>query len=252
MGNTDDMQTIQIPGTGNFQFSATKLENLGATKYTLVSVVIDITGSVQGFANDLHECLKSIVNACRKCQESENLLLRVLTFNTEVEEIHGFKLLSEVVPAMYQPFKPDGMTALYDATYSAIGAMTTYAKNLADQEFGVNGAIYIITDGLDNASTMRPHHIAEKLKEAQMEELLESQISCLIGLHDPNKQGGGWEQEVKEELKKFKDNAELTEFVDVGEATPQKLAKLANWVSSSISSQSQALGKGGPSQPITF
>lgn len=247
----EEMQSISIPGAGNFQFSATRLENLGATEYTLVTVVIDTTGSVQDFAVDLHNCLKAIVAACKKSPRAENLMLRVITFDTEIEEVHGFKLLNEVDPNKYKPFDPDGLTALYDATYSAIGAMTTYAKNLTDQEFGVNGAVYIITDGLDNRSTMLPHHVAEKLKEAAMEESLESQICCLIGLHDPNRQGG-WDQEVKRELTEFQVKAELTEFVDVGDATPQRLAKLANWVSSSISSQSQALGTGGPSQPVTF
>ena len=38
--------------------------------------------------------------------------------------------------------------------------------------------------------------------------------------------------------------------IDVGDATPRKLAKLAAFVSQSISSQSQALGTGGPSQNI--
>jgi len=144
------------------------------------------------------------------------------------------------------------MTALYDATYSAVGAMSTYAKNLTAQEFGVNGATYIITDGLNNRGTMGPNQIKEKLKEAVKEEYLESQITCLIALKDPNIQSGVWLSGVVKELKLFKDQAELTEIVEVGEATPQRLAKLANWVSASISSQSQAMGTGGPSQPVSF
>jgi len=46
-------------------------------------------------------------------------------------------------------------------------------------------------------------------------------------------------------LKNFSDQARLNQFVDAGEATAQKLAKLAAFVSRSITSQSQALGSGG-------
>ena len=38
--------------------------------------------------------------------------------------------------------------------------------------------------------------------------------------------------------------------IDAGDATPAKLAKLAVFISTSISSQSQHLGTGGPSQQI--
>jgi uncharacterized protein YegL len=248
----DDMQTIKIPGTGNFQFSATKLDALGATEYTLVTVVMDTSGSVEDFADSLLNCLKSIVGACKKSPRSENLMLRYLTFNENVAEVHGFKPLNDIKVEEYKALKPFGMTALYDATYSAVGAMATYAKNLTDQEFGVNGATYIITDGLNNRGSMGPKQIKEKLKEAVKEEYLESQVTCLIALKDPSVQSGAWLNEVVRELKIFKEQAELTEIVEVGDATPQKLAKLANWVSSSISSQSQAMGTGGPSQPVAF
>jgi len=245
----DDMQTIAIPGTGNFQFSAVKLENLGATEYTLVTIAIDISSSVDPFADELLKSLKSIVESCKKSPRAENLMVRLITFNQEIQEIHGFKLLNQINVNDYKDLNPLGLTALYDATYSAIGAMTTYAKNLTEQEFGVNGAIFIVTDGMDNRSVMKPHHIAEKLKEGIAEEYIESHISCLVGLKDPSLH---WNDDIIKYLNKFKEEADLTEFLDVGDATPKKLAKLANWVSSSISSQSQALGTGGPSQQLTF
>ena len=58
--------------------------------------------------------------------------------------------------------------------------------------------------------------------------------------------------EVKRALEKFKNDAKLSQFVDIGNATEGKLAKLANFVSESVSSQSQALGTGAPSQTLNF
>jgi stage V sporulation protein SpoVS len=53
-------------------------------------------------------------------------------------------------------------------------------------------------------------------------------------------------------LEDFQKDAGLTQFIDVGDGTPQRLAKLAGFVSKSVSSQSQAIGSGSVSQPVTF
>ena len=62
---TDDDMVVDLAGPGNFSFSAVRIENLGATEYTLGTLVIDITGSVANFADELLEMLKKIVDACK-------------------------------------------------------------------------------------------------------------------------------------------------------------------------------------------
>ena len=246
---TNDDQVIEIPGPGNFQFSAVRIEDLGATEYTLVTIVCDISGSVLHFANDLLVCIKTIVEACKKSPRAENLLVRLLLFNDELFEIHGFKDLSKIEPNDYKELEPDAFTALYDASYDGIGATVEYAKRLIQQDFECNGAVYILTDGMNNRGSMTPFTIKDKISSALQNEDIESLVTILIGLHSP---GQSWEAEVKASLKMFYTEAELTQFIDIGEATPQRLAKLANWVSESVSSQSQALGTGAASQQLTF
>jgi hypothetical protein len=242
--NKDDtMDVISIPGPGSFQFSAVRPEALGATEYTLVTMVVDTTGSVSDFATELLRCIKDIVKACQKSPRAENLLLRLMTFNNTVNEVHGFKLLSDIDTDNYKALIPAGRTALIDATYESITATLTYAKTLMDQDFNVNGAVYIITDGFDNESKLSNTMIAQKCKEARDNELIESLITILVGINT---------YQYKQELGDFKKQADLTDYVDIGDATPQRLAKLAAFVSKSISSQSQALGTGSASQQLTF
>ena len=248
MATTDD-QVINIPGPGNFQFSAVRIEDLGATEYTLVTLVVDISGSVIRFADDLLACIKAIIGACQKSPRAENLLVRLLTFNDDVYEIHGFKNLADIDPNAYASLQPDSMTALFDATYDGVGASLEYAKQLVDQDFDCNAAVYIITDGMDNRSKMVPSAIKEKIADAIQKEEIESIITILVALHDPSTR---WSQDVKDALDKFYKEAALTQFLDIGEATPQKLAKLAGFVSERVSSQSQALGTGAPSQTLNF
>ncbi len=244
-------EVMQQSGPGAFQFSGVRVENLGATEYTLVTIVLDISGSVYTFANDLLKMVKTIVEACQKSPRAENLMIRYLTFNHIINEIHGFRLLKDIDPDKdYEALDPDGYTALYDASYDAIGATVDYSSRLVDDyEFDINGAVYIVTDGMNNRGSMTPTSIKDKVAGALAGEKIESLITVLVGLHDPN---GSWSREVQAHLESFKEDGDLSQFVDAGDATPGKLAKLANFVSQSVSSQSQSLGSGSPSQILTF
>lgn len=75
------------------------------------------------------------------------------------------------------------------------------------------------------------------------EEKLESHITILIGVNMTSSQAY---------LDKVKTSSGLTQMINAGDADEKTLAKLAQFVSKSISSQSQSLGSGGPSQTISF
>ncbi len=240
----NDMEQRAIGG-GQFTFSAARIDGLGASEYTLVTIAVDVTGSVYNFADDLRASLISAIDACKRSARADNLLVRVVQFSTDVggvSEIHGFKELGEVDTNDYPFFNPGGMTPLYDATYSSIGAMLDYGADLMKQDYLANGIVFIITDGYDNASTTGPQMIRDVLEGAQREEKLKSLVSVLIGINVDDYRGV---------LESFQKDAGINQYIDAGEATKNQLAKLAQFVSQSISSQSQALGPGGPSQNIS-
>ena len=240
----ESMQSHKIGGT--FTFSAARVERLGATEYTLVTVAVDETGSVQSFSDELRNMLVAAVESCKKSPRSDNLLVRVITFGSQykngVNEIHGFKPLGEIDTANYPTIRPGGMTPLYDACYSAIGSQNVYGKKLVDQDFSCNGIAFIITDGGENASVATAQMVSDEARKSVSGEILESMISVLIGVNGTS---------YSSLLQKFQQEAGLTQYIDAGDATPRKLAKLAAFVSQSVSSQSQALGTGGPSQNIS-
>ncbi len=244
--NNKNMQSISIPGASNFKFSAVRPDDLGATEYTLVTIAVDTSSSVSGFDRELKEAVKAIIGASRKSPRAENLLVRLLTFNTQVQETFGFKALADINEDDIDDFRPDGLTALYDATFDAVGAIEQYARLLYDQDFDSNAAVYVITDGWDNRSrSATPVKIAKRLDEIRSNEQLESIITMLIGVNTTK-------PDVKLALQEYADEAGFTQYVNVGEASAQNLSKLAGYVSKSISSQSQALGSGSASQSLTF
>lgn len=236
-------ENTQVAKVGNFAFSGVRPDKLGSPEYTLVTFVMDKTGSVSRFAQELLDAKTAVVGACKKSPRAEYLLLRNTEFNSGIDEIHGFVELSTIDASKYQVPACGGSTALYDATYSAIAATNEYAKILLDSDFSTNAIVFVITDGDDNQSIQTPSSIAAEVKRGVQCEWLESLNVVLIGINAA---------QYRSSLTDFTNQAHLTQYVDVGDATPQKLAKLADFVSRSISSQSQALGTGGASQALTF
>lgn len=237
----DDLQTYK---TGNYGFSATRIEDLGASEFTLVAIVTDISPSVSGFEHEMEECDKEVVKACLKSPRADNLMIRNTHFNSKVTEFHGFKLLSAINPDDYtNSLRLSGGTALYDAMENAISSMAAYGKDLIKNEFGVNGIAIVITDGDDNSSTLGVNDVVRAMKDAMQQESLESLVTILVGVNIQN-------AAISSYLKKLQVDVGFTQYVELKDAKASTLAKLAAFVSKSISSQSQALGTGGASQQI--
>lgn len=237
-----DTESQTIVGPGTFQFSAARPEILGATEYTLVSLAVDISSSVFEFKTELEEMIRNVVEACSKTSRVDNLMLRLTTFNTQLDEIHGFVPLNKINAADYPSLSPRGMTALYDAAYEAVAATVQYATTLTDQDYDVNAIVFVITDGVDNSSTVSPTNVAEVVRKSKIVEALDSIQTVLVGVND------GY---CRDYLDEFKTRAEIDEYVSVGNATPEALAKLGRFISKSVSTTSQALGS-GTSVSLTF
>jgi len=244
--NQSTSVAVQQIGGSNFTFTGARIDELGATEYTLVTIAVDETGSVYGFDKELRDTLVTAVESCKRSPRSDNLLVRVVTFGSQhvngVNEIHGFVPLADIDVNDYPAIQPGGATPLNDAVYSGFGASNRYAKNLADNDFGVNAIVFVITDGGENASVASMKMVKDEAQAAIRSESLESIVSILIGVNAAGCSGL---------LSNFQQEAGMTHYVDAGDATKARLAKLAGYISQSVSSQSQALGTGGPSQLIS-
>lgn len=238
---TDDKLTTG--SVGGFHFSAVRTDTLGAPEYTLVTLALDRTGSVAPFADVLFKIKQTVVEACRKSPRSDYLLLRVVEFNSGVDEVHGFMPLAEIDVSAYATPHCTGLTALNDAAFAAISATRAYGLTLSKQDYLTNGIVVVVTDGDDNASRTTVAMVADEVKKAVQSEALESLRTVLVGVNTA---------QLGSALKTFQASAGFDQFVDVADASAAKLAKLFDFVSRSISAQSQSLGTGGPSQALTF
>jgi uncharacterized protein with von Willebrand factor type A (vWA) domain len=243
---TDDLEDFKLPG-GTYGFSGAKIDTLGATNYTLVNIVVDKSGSVDGFKAELIACIKEVIKACKLSPRADNLMIRLTSFDHKLDEVHGFKMLQDCNLDDYDKALENGggATALFDSAENAVSAVSNYGKTLVDNDYDVNGIVVVITDGEDNRSAYTVNNVKSALAGAVKKETLESLVSILVGVNTG-------EQRMKDYLDNFHQVAGFTQYVDIANANERSLAKLAQFVSKSISAQSQALGTGGPSKSLTF
>lgn len=241
--DSDNFKTAA--GGGSFAYSGVKLVKLGASEYTIVCLVADTSGSVAPFAAEIEAGVKSVVESCRQSPRADNLMLRFVTFNDRETEHHGYKLLADCRPEDYTgTIRCGGTTALYDTNYNAVESVRGYGSHLCQGQMMVNALLVVITDGADIGSIMTPASIKKSLAAVGAEEQLESLVTILIGV---NVKGA-----VKAGLEAFTKEVGYSQFVPLDDASPKTLARLAGFVAKSISSQSQSLGTGGPSQALSF
>lgn len=241
-----DTELEQFTTASAYVFSAQPMDQLGAVEYTLIALVVDASGSVSNYAAQLEEAIGVVAEACQLSPRANNLMLRVTKFNQSLTEVHGFKLLGSVNKDDYKGvISPSGSTALIDSAYEGLEALGAYGKELAKNDYIANAILFIITDGEDNVSTLKAEDIKKLIESFRKTETLESVNTVLLGVT-------GGTKGLNQYLQDLSTKSGITQYEDIGSITPKSVAKLAAFISHSISSTSQALGSGGPSKPITF
>lgn len=227
----------------NFTFSAQKADSLQASEYTIVGIAVDVSSSVYSFKSDLEKAYKTIIGACRKNPKADNLLIRATAFSNNLSELHGFVTLDNIQEDAIS-LNVGGSTALYDSTLESVESIVKYAGTLTSMEYLVNGVMFIITDGEENSSKVATTaKIKKAIDDVKRSESLESLKTILIGV--------GVQGNLQNILSAYQTDVGIDQFVWVDSIDAKSIAKIADFVSRSISSSSQSLGTGGASQNLT-
>lgn len=233
----------------HYVYTGQTLEKLGGDRYTLVTLVLDCSPSIEEYIPDMEKMCAEVIGGCKKGANSEAIMFRFTGFHEDVFEMQGFTELRHYDPDQFKgAIKMGSATALWEATLDAIAATQAYGAQLVAADYMCNAVMYIITDGKNNIrGHATPALVSETLKQIRQDEganTVESINTILIAASDSS--------DVVGALEIFFKNAGLNQLVKMGEATAENLAKLGNFVTSSVSSTSQVLGSGGPSTPATF
>lgn len=227
---------------GGFKFSGVSIDELEESEYTLAGVVLDNTPSIRRFAHLIEKTIATSVKGCRKAPRADNLLYRVTTFNSNVKEIHGWKPLNQIDEDndYNDVMDPDKYTALFDASDEMLESTKSYAQEMKNPPnfYSANAVNVFVTDGDDNDSDIpSPEVIGQKIQEIEESEVLESLITILVAVNvsDPR---------CKQKLQEFKEKAGLTKYIEIDDFNEKTMAKLAEFISSSVSDTLDNLGTG--------
>lgn len=245
--NSQTLQSFMIPGT-NYGYTAANVDELGSFENTIATGVFDESGSTSSFKKEMEVCIKEIIKSLRMSPCADKLIYRHIQFDDQMREHHGFKPLIECKESDYEGiWNGGGQTALYNTCVNVLESTKDYAKQHAERRYTVNGIVYVVTDGvnyLTSSASKTKEDVKKSLEETIQSECLESMITILIGISS--------NQNILKELGELKDFIGFTQFIPIENANQKSLAQLANFISKSVVSQSQALGTGGPSQSQTF
>jgi hypothetical protein len=228
-----------------FSFSGTGLSALVETQYTLVQIIVDITGSVSSFVDVISRMLQAVTAKLKTIDTSDNLLLRVTYFNSAigVKETHGFRLMENIDPANDYPSPVCGsLTNLYDATADGVDALDIYASELAQKRYRANSINFIITDGDDNDSKSTMLSVKQKYDVLQSKEILDSVTLVLIAINakDPG---------YAARLDSFSKTIGMDKFIDISDIDAA-LDTLVEYIVTTTESTTQVVGTGGKSQDL--
>jgi len=253
IGDPNQNEEQTTIGGSRFGYSAAKidhLEEVGATDYTLFTLVVDESSSVSPFRQEMETAIHTAIMSLKSHPRADYLLVRLTAFAYGTREIHGFRLLADIDAAEYAGcLNPGGMTALYLANVEAVEATCDYARRLVDRDFLVNSLVEVVTDGGDNQSDRQgcpAEGVAAAIASAMQSEYLESHRQLLVGV------GTRSNPDLKAYLADFEVKAGFDQYIQVEDADAETLQRLGQWTAASVSSQSAQLGSGGPSIPLKF
>lgn len=238
-----------INTASGFSFSGESIQGLdGNDHYTLACITIDCSSSTAGFIDKMRKVVEDVINDLKKSKAKNSILIRVSKFyGSSVEELIGYTLPEKIDTAsITNKIQSNGSTPLYDATVESIESAASYGKQLAASYYTTNAVVFVITDGEENTSRIvtDPNSVRSKIDDVKHTESLESIKTILIGLCDG--------QGISSYLANYKDGVGFDDYVNADLADQSVFRKLGNFVSESVSSTSQALGTGAPSQSLTF
>ena len=157
------------------------LDDIEATEVTLVSLLLDDSGSMRGFEKSVMDGHKELLDALKGSKQKEYFLVGMWALNG-AGPIHSYVKVDDAVKLDASNYSATGCTPLYDKWCEMLAANVAYAQQLRASGTAVRSIAVVITDGRDEHSRkFRATDCARLAKD-----LLDSEqfILALVGVGD--------------------------------------------------------------------
>lgn len=184
--------------------------------------VIDISPSITTYVKDLNYAFNDFTETMQKSHVANQLMVSIVEFNDKIHVKTGFQPILQI---SNMQFKPSGRgTALYQATHQGLEMALDYRTNLESSGVMAKTLLFVITDGVDNSSSISASGVKQKIEEVlAQEQNVFSFTTILFGVG--NVQG----------FEKAQKDMGIQHLAKVG-TSGDEIRKMINFISSSISS----------------
>lgn len=121
--------------------------NLDTDRVVLCGLAIDCSPSITSFEGELTRAIRVFVDQSKTQSFSEELMLQMVTFSSDVKMETGFQPISALDSSLINITSRRGMTAGYDAAKQTLDSMLAYGKTLENSGTDVRYIFIILTDG---------------------------------------------------------------------------------------------------------
>lgn len=174
-GLTDDTMALVISNLNSptmIDAVGVGLEEIGTNEVTLAMNIIDMSGSMHGYANDLIRAYnEDYLQAMAGSSVADDILVSTVLFNDSVELLHGYVNLADAPLLTSRRYAPMGSTALYDAVAAGLTNMVLYTQQLRQSGLMVRCLVIVYSDGEDNASRQDAQTVRRAARELLRHEI---------------------------------------------------------------------------------
>ncbi len=155
----NDDEVLNLDTITDFGALGVGLDDLESEDVTLVSYVLDASGSMGPHAADVVAAFGAEIAAMAGARTADQVLVSVTVFQDVARLCFGYRKLADVPRLDAGLYAPDGCTALFDAAYGALAHLDGYRAMLRDSGVRSRGVVLVMTDGEDNASRRRADEV---------------------------------------------------------------------------------------------
>lgn len=208
--------------------------NISVSETINVVFIIDKSGSVSAYNDDLNNILNEFLHELQKSHVSDRVLASVIEFNQDIDVKSAFHPIVDVKDFNVKPY---GMTNLYGAVLAGLENAVAYKDEQANNGLTSKTLVFIITDGEDNCG-VNPDLVKNKIAEIYKDEMNSFSFSVIMfGLGN------------EADFDKARENMGIKPqmLAKLG-TTAKELRKMVGFISSSVSSSAS----GASISAVTF
>ena len=144
--------------------SGTNPDDIMATEVTLITVLIDRSGSIRsgGLEKPVRDGFNSLIDALAGSKENDSILVATWLFDDKESVLHSFTPVKDAVRLDTKNYSGRGMTALYETWMKAITSHVAYATTLRNSGTPVRNVVVVVTDGFDTSSMKANEAVCSK------------------------------------------------------------------------------------------